>query len=68
MRGGEGCLVQAGDVMIGEFELDGQPVMILNGGPHIQLSEAFSLSIEFGMLRDKKTALCEPQSAVSSIC
>lgn len=68
MRGVKDVRFRPGGVMVGEFELDGQPVMILNGGPHIQLSEAFSLSIEFGMLRDKKTALCEPQSAVSSIC
>lgn len=68
MRGGEGCLVQAGGVMVGEFDLGGQPVMIRTGCPPIQLTEKFFFSIEFGTLRDKKTALCEPQSAVSSIC
>lgn len=31
--------------MVGEFELDGQRVLILNGGPHYQLNEAFSFSI-----------------------
>ena len=31
--------------MVGEFELDGQRVQILNGGPHFKLSEAFSFTV-----------------------
>jgi len=33
-------------MMVGAFELDGQPVQILNGDPHYKLSEAFSFSIK----------------------
>ncbi len=42
---GEGGPVPAGGMMVGEFELDGQRVQILNGGPHFKLNEAFSFSI-----------------------
>jgi predicted 3-demethylubiquinone-9 3-methyltransferase (glyoxalase superfamily) len=43
---GEGGPVPPGGMMVGEFELDGQPVQILNGGPHFKLNEAFSFSIK----------------------
>lgn len=42
---GEGGPVPPGGMMVGEFELDGQRVMILNGGPHFQLTEAFSFMV-----------------------
>src|SRR3954471_10529358 len=35
-----------GSVMTVEFDLDGQRVIALNGGPEYKLSEAFSLSVE----------------------
>jgi predicted 3-demethylubiquinone-9 3-methyltransferase (glyoxalase superfamily) len=31
--------------MVALFEIEGQPIMILQGGPHYKLSEAFSLSV-----------------------
>ncbi len=34
-----------GPVLTVEFELDGQRVIALNGGPHFKLTEAFSFSI-----------------------
>jgi predicted 3-demethylubiquinone-9 3-methyltransferase (glyoxalase superfamily) len=34
-----------GDVLVAMFELDGQEIMILNGGPHYKLSPAFSLMV-----------------------
>lgn len=43
---GEGGPVPPGGMMVGEFELDGQPVQIINGGPHYTLNEAFSFSIK----------------------
>jgi predicted 3-demethylubiquinone-9 3-methyltransferase (glyoxalase superfamily) len=36
----------AGSVMTVEFELDGQPVTALNGGPLFKFSEAISLQVE----------------------
>ncbi|HET9660379.1 MAG TPA: VOC family protein [Thermomicrobiales bacterium] len=42
---GEGGPVPPGGMMVGEFELDGQRVLILNGGPHFKLTEAFSFSV-----------------------
>jgi predicted 3-demethylubiquinone-9 3-methyltransferase (glyoxalase superfamily) len=42
---GEGGPVPPGDMMVGEFELDGQRVLIMNGGPHFKLDEAFSFSV-----------------------
>ncbi len=42
---GEGGPVPPGGMMVGVFELDGQRVMVLNGGPHFQLDEAFSFSV-----------------------
>src|SRR5687767_5448048 len=35
-----------GSAMTVEFELDGQPVIALNGGPHFRFNEAFSFSID----------------------
>ena len=35
-----------GGVMTVEFELDGQPFIALNGGPHFTFSEGISLSVE----------------------
>ena len=42
---GEGGPVPPGGMMVGEFELHGQRIQILNGGPHFKLSEAFSLMV-----------------------
>lgn len=42
---GEGGPVPPGGMMVGTFELDGQPVMILNGGSYFKLNEAFSFSV-----------------------
>ncbi len=44
-RYGEGAPVPAGTVMSASFELDGQTVMALNGGPMYQLTEAFSFFV-----------------------
>lgn len=35
-----------GSVMVVEFELDGQRVMALNGGPHFKFTEAISLAVD----------------------
>jgi len=35
----------AGSVLVVDFELEGEPVTALNGGPHHQLSEAFSFVV-----------------------
>jgi predicted 3-demethylubiquinone-9 3-methyltransferase (glyoxalase superfamily) len=35
----------AGSVMTVEFELDGQSLVALNGGPHFKFTEAFSLQV-----------------------
>jgi predicted 3-demethylubiquinone-9 3-methyltransferase (glyoxalase superfamily) len=43
----------AGSVMTVRFELDGQPFVALNGGPHFQFNEAVSLQV-----------LCETQDEV----
>lgn len=45
-RYGEGAPMPKGTVMTIEFELDGQPLIALNGGPHFQFTDAFSLSVE----------------------
>jgi predicted 3-demethylubiquinone-9 3-methyltransferase (glyoxalase superfamily) len=37
--------MQAGSVMTVEFEIDGQPLVALNGGPHFKFTEAFSLQV-----------------------
>lgn len=31
--------------LVGQFEIDGQPIMILQGGPQFKLNEAFSLYV-----------------------
>ena len=36
----------AGSVMTVEFDLDGQRVVALNGGPHFKFNEAISLSVD----------------------
>src|SRR3954447_11227862 len=36
---------RAGSVLTVTFELDGQPFMVLNGGPQFTFSEAISLSV-----------------------
>jgi predicted 3-demethylubiquinone-9 3-methyltransferase (glyoxalase superfamily) len=36
---------EPGQVMTVEFELDGQPVTALNGGPHFKFTEAVSFSV-----------------------
>ncbi len=45
-RYGEGAPSPAGTVMTLEFELDGQPFIALNGGPHFKFSDAVSLSVD----------------------
>jgi predicted 3-demethylubiquinone-9 3-methyltransferase (glyoxalase superfamily) len=42
---GEDGPVPPGGMMVGDFELDGQRVLILNGGPHFKLNESFSFSV-----------------------
>jgi predicted 3-demethylubiquinone-9 3-methyltransferase (glyoxalase superfamily) len=42
---GDGGPVPPGGMMVGDFELDGQRVLILNGGPHFKLNESFSFSV-----------------------
>jgi predicted 3-demethylubiquinone-9 3-methyltransferase (glyoxalase superfamily) len=37
--------MQAGSVMTVEFEIEGQPLVALNGGPHFKFTEAFSLQV-----------------------
>ncbi len=44
-RYGDGVPMPKGTVMIVEFELDGQPFVALNGGPHFKFSDAISLSV-----------------------
>jgi predicted 3-demethylubiquinone-9 3-methyltransferase (glyoxalase superfamily) len=44
-RYGEGAPGPKGQAMTVEFELDGQPITALNGGPHFKLTEAFSFSV-----------------------
>ena len=41
----KGMHLPEGDVLVATFELDGQEIMILNGGPHQKLTPAFSLSV-----------------------
>lgn len=45
-RYGEGGPRPKGSVMVVEFELDGQRMMALNGGPHFKFTEAVSLVVE----------------------
>jgi predicted 3-demethylubiquinone-9 3-methyltransferase (glyoxalase superfamily) len=42
---GEANPDQAGRVMTVDFELDGQPYFVLNGGPHFTFNEAVSIEI-----------------------
>ena len=44
-RYGEGAPLPAGTVMTIEFELDGQPFIALNGGPHFKFNEAVSFVV-----------------------
>ncbi|MFO0947112.1 MAG: VOC family protein [Planctomycetota bacterium] len=41
-----GAPAPEGSIMSVEFELGGVPFIALNGGPHFQLNEAFSMSVE----------------------
>ena len=45
-RYGAGGPGKEGSVMTIHFELDGQELIALNGGPHFKHSEAFSLSVD----------------------
>jgi predicted 3-demethylubiquinone-9 3-methyltransferase (glyoxalase superfamily) len=45
-RYGEGAPFPAGTAMVIEFELDGQQLMAMNGGPHFKLTDGFSLSVD----------------------
>jgi predicted 3-demethylubiquinone-9 3-methyltransferase (glyoxalase superfamily) len=45
VRYGAGGPGPPGSVWVVEFELDGQPIMALNGGPHYKLSEGFSFLV-----------------------
>ncbi|WPU91207.1 VOC family protein [Mucilaginibacter sabulilitoris] len=42
---GEGQPMPAGSVLVATFEIEGQEIMILNGGPSFKLTEAASLYI-----------------------
>ena len=44
-RYGDGAPMPKGTFMVGTFSLDGQQIMVLNGGPHYKLTPAFSLMI-----------------------
>ncbi len=45
-RYGEGAPVPAGTVMSATFELDGQTIMALNGGPQFKFTEAISFFVD----------------------
>ena len=59
---GDAAPMPKGTVMTVEFELDGQPFVALNGGPHFKFSDAISLSVncetqaEIGDYSEKLTA------------
>lgn len=55
-RHGDGGRGPAGTAMTVEFELAGVSYIALNGGPHYQLTEAFSLSVD-----------CESQAEVDEL-
>lgn len=55
-RYGEGAPVPAGTVMSATFELDGQAVMALNGGPQFTFTEAISFFVN-----------CETQAEVDEL-
>lgn len=42
----EGSGYEPGTASVVDFELEGQRVMLINGGPHFKLDEAFSFSID----------------------
>src|SRR5271157_3781869 len=42
---GEGSPMPKGTFMVGTFYLDGQEFMVLNGGPHLKLTPAFSMYV-----------------------
>jgi predicted 3-demethylubiquinone-9 3-methyltransferase (glyoxalase superfamily) len=44
-RNGEGSQSNQGGVLLVEFEIEGQPLTALNGGPHFKFSEAISLVV-----------------------
>jgi len=44
-RYGPGSPGPEGQVMTIEFELDGQPITALNGGPHFKFTEAISMTV-----------------------
>ena len=52
---GDGGPMPQGTVMVVSFHLDGQEISALNGGPHFQLNEAFSLVVN-----------CESQAELDS--
>lgn len=62
---------QAGSVMIVVFELDGQPLTALNGGPHFQFTPAISMQVscknqaEVDHYWDKLSAGGDPNSEKS---
>lgn len=45
-RYGEAGPGPAGSVMVVEFELDGQPFIALNGGPHFKFTDGISLLVD----------------------
>jgi len=45
VRYGEGAPLPAGTALTIEFELDGQPFLALNGGPHFTFTDGISLAI-----------------------
>ncbi len=55
-RYGEGAPFPAGTVLTATFEIEGQEIMILNGGPGFPLSEAISLYVH-----------CETQAEVDDL-
>jgi predicted 3-demethylubiquinone-9 3-methyltransferase (glyoxalase superfamily) len=46
VRYGQGGPGPPGSVMTVEFQLEGQPLVALNGGPYFKLTEAFSLMVQ----------------------
>lgn len=55
-RWGDGGAGPKGSVMTATFELEGQRFIVLNGGPHFKLTEAFSLFVD-----------CESQEEVDEL-
>ena len=51
-RYGEAGPGPKGSVMTVEFELDGQRMIALNGGPHFKFTEAISLSVSCKDLKE----------------